>query len=56
MICDVSYKSLIDTKSHNYAKIKMDLDDEMPAEELVTLHYITLLIKSVLKKNENPCY
>ena len=34
----------------------MYLDDKMPEEELLTLRYIILLIKSVLKKNGNPCY
>ena len=34
----------------------MDLEEKMPEEELLTLRYIMLLIKSVLKKNGNPCY
>ena len=37
--------------SHNYGKIKIDVDDDLPLGEMLTLHNIVILIKSVLNKN-----
>ena len=33
--------------SHSYAKIKIDLDDDLSLEETLTLHHVIILIKSV---------
>ena len=41
--------------SHNYAKIKIDSDDDLPLEKTVTLHNVVILIKLVFNKNQN-CY
>ena len=40
---------------HNYMKIKIDSDSNLPLEETLTLHVI-ILIKSILNKNQNHYY
>ena len=42
--------------SHNYEKIKIDLDVNSPLEETLTLHNVSILIKSVFNKNEDLYY
>ena len=42
--------------SHNYAKIKIDLDDPLPLENTLTLHNVIILIKSVFNKDQNHYY
>ena len=42
--------------SHNYGKIKIDLDVNSSLEETLTLHNVSILIKSVFNKNENLYY
>ena len=42
--------------SHNYAKIKIDLDDDLHPEETLTLPNVIILIMSVSKKNQNHYY
>ena len=37
--------------SYNYAKIKIDSDDDFPLEKTLTLHNITILIKSIFNKH-----
>ena len=34
--------------SYNYAKIKIDSNDDLPLEKTLTLHNVIILIKSVL--------
>ena len=41
--------------SHYYAKAKVDSHDSLPIEKILTLHNLTILIKSV-RKFENHCY
>ena len=38
--------------SQNYAKMKIDLVDDLPPEKALTLHNVVMFIKSVF--NENP--
>ena len=40
---------------HNYVKIKIDSDNDLPLEETLPLHVI-ILIKSILNKNQNHYY
>ena len=42
--------------SHNYAKIKIDSDDDLPLEKILNLHNVVIFIKSVLNKNKNHYY
>ena len=42
--------------SHYNAKIKIDSDDDLPLEEVLTLYSVIILIKSVFDKNRNHCY
>ena len=42
--------------SYNYSKIKIDLDDDWPLEETLTLYNAVILIKSVLNENKNQYY
>ena len=37
---------------YNYAKIKIDSDDDLPLEKTLTLHNVIL----VFNKNKNHCY
>ena len=37
----------------NYAKIKIDSDDDLLLEEALTMHNVFMLIKSVFGKNSN---
>ena len=39
--------------SRNYAKIKIDSDDDIPLEKTLTLHNAVILIKSVFNQNQN---
>ena len=41
--------------SHNYAKIKVDSDGDLPLERTITMYNVVILIKSVFNKNHN-CY
>ena len=41
--------------SHNYSRIKTDLSDSLRLEKSLTLHNVIILIKSVVKKNQNYC-
>ena len=41
--------------SYNHAKTKIDSDDDWPLEELLTLHNVIILIKSVFNKDQNHC-
>ena len=42
--------------SHNYAKIKIDSDDNLPLEKTLISHNIIIFIKSVFDKNKNHYY
>ena len=43
--------------SYNYAKIKIDSDDDLSLEETLNLYNVVILIKSILNKNQNHyCY
>ena len=41
---------------HNYAKIKIDSDDDLPLENTLVMHNVVMLIKSVFNKNKNHYY
>ena len=40
----------------NYARIKVDSNDPLPLEKSLILHYLIILIKSVLNKVQNHYY
>ena len=42
--------------SHNYVKIKINWNDDLPLEEILALHNVVILIKSVWNKNKNQYY
>ena len=42
--------------SYNYAKIKIDSDDNLPLEKTLNMYNILILIKSVFNKNHNHYY
>ena len=44
---------ITDSANHNFARIRIDSYNSLPIEEILTFHYVTLLIKSVVSKNEN---
>ena len=58
-ICDrikylITEKIVItDSANHNFARIRIDSYNSLPIEKILTFHYVTLLIKSVVSKNEN---
>ena len=49
--CSITY-----TFFHRFAKIKVDSYDFIPIGKRLTLHNVTILIKSVLFKDKNHCY
>ena len=42
--------------SHNHARIKIDSDNGLPLEKILTLHNAVILIKSIFNKNQNHYY
>ena len=42
--------------SHYFTKIKVDSYHSLPIEKILTLHNVTILIKSVLNKDKNHYY
>ena len=42
--------------SHAYGRIKVDSYDHFSLEEIRTFHNVTILIKSILKKDKNSCH
>ena len=44
---------ITDSANHNFARIRIDSYNSLPIEKILTFHYVTLLIKSVVSKNEN---
>ena len=60
-ICDkikylISEKSgITDSISHNSGKIRIDSNDSLPIEKILTF-YVIILIKSVVNKNKNEYY
>ena len=44
---------ITDSANHNFARIRIDSYNSLPIEKILTFHYVTLLIKSVVTKNEN---
>ena len=41
---------------HDYGKIKIYSDDDLPLEETLTMYHAVILIKSVFNKNHNQYY
>ena len=41
---------------HNYAKIKIDSDDDLPLEKTLNLRDVIILIKTVFIKDQNHYY
>ena len=37
---------------HNYGEIKIDSDDDLSLEKILTLHNVVILIKSVFNKDQ----
>ena len=58
-ICDrIKYliyekSGITDSANHNFARIRIDSYNSLPIEKILTFHYVTLLIKSVVRKNKN---
>ena len=42
--------------SHNYAKIEISSDDDLPLEETLTLCNVIILINSVLNEIQKHCH
>ena len=61
-ICDrikylISEKSgITDSINHNFGKIRIDSDNSLPIEKILTFHNVIILIKSVANKNEDNYY
>ena len=53
----ISIKSgITDICSHHYAKIKVDSDDSLPIEKILTLYSVIIHIKSVVNKDGSRYY
>ena len=61
-ICDkikhlMSEKSVItDSINHNFGKIRIDSYNSLPIENILTFHYVIILINSVVNKDNNNYY
>ena len=54
---DISEKNgIADSIKHNFAIIRIDSYNSLPIEKILTFHNVTILIKSVVNKNENEYY
>ena len=42
--------------SHDYTKIKIDSDDDLPLKEIVNFHNVVIFIRSVFNENHNWYY
>ena len=58
-ICDkikyflIKKSGITDSINHNFAKIRIDSYDFLPAEKILIFYNVTILINSVLSKNTN---
>ena len=42
--------------NHNSARIRIDSDNSLPIEKIMTFHNVIILIKSVVNKNKNDYF
>ena len=49
-------KSNISAVFSNNTKIKIDLDDDLPLQKIITMHDVVILIKSAFNENLNRYY
>ena len=42
--------------NHNFPRIILDFYNSLPVEKTLTFHNVTMLVKSVVNKNENNYY
>ena len=42
--------------NHNFPRIILDFYNSLPVEKTLTFHNVTILVKSVVNKNENNYY
>ena len=47
---------ITDSINHNFARIRIDSDNSLPNEKILTFHNVIILIKSVVNKNKNEYY
>ena len=52
----MSKSNIWDFYSHNYTKIKINLDDDLPFEKRLNVQNVVIIIKSVFNKNNNHYY
>ena len=52
----MSKSNIWDFYSHNYTKIKINLDDDLPFEKRLNVQNVVIIIKSVFNKNYNHYY
>ena len=45
-----------DSINHNFARIKIDSNDFLPIEKILTFHNVIIFITSVVNKNKNEYY
>ena len=46
-------RGITDSINHNYEKIRIDSNNYLPIEKILTFHNVIILIKSVVNKNKN---
>ena len=44
---------IIDSVNHNFRRIRIDSDNSLSIEKILTFHNVIILIKSVVDKNKN---
>ena len=53
----ISEKSGIpESINHNFGKTRIDSNNSLPTEKILTFHYALILVKPVVNKKKNNCY
>ena len=47
---------ITDSINHNFGEIRIDSYSSLPTEKILTLHNVTILVKSVVNKDKNNYY
>ena len=52
----IKKSGITDSVNHDFARIRINSYNYLPIDEILTIHNVIILIKSVVNKNENNCY
>ena len=52
----IKKSGITDSVNHDFARIRINSYNYLPIDEILTIHNVIILIKSVVNKNENNCF